>query len=197
MSVVPRRFRFPSRCRRLPCVALAALALLAACTRRADTRPLIEAGVSFEAVRELHRMKVTNAEVLELVRIKNAGAVEPTLLELLRIARSRDRALASAEAVVHLRNAGMSDAAVLELARLDQLDAWADEARVIRLAGFSDAVVLELARRRTAGQPVPSGPSLAQLKNAGYTESAILDLIRKGSTDADVSALLAPKPRRR
>ncbi len=53
----------------------------------------------------------------------------------------------------------------------------------MRLAGLSDQVILAVARRRAAGKPVLSGPSLTQLKNAGWNEAELLSLIDRGATD--------------
>ena len=163
---------------------------LPACQRRADERPLDEAGFGFSAIRELHELQVIDPEVAELVKAKQAGTSDAACVELIRIARSRNRPFASGDAIASLRRAGMGEQSALELARLDQLGLWVGEVQAMRLAGASDAVILALARRHAAGQPTLSGPSIARLRNAGVTEVTLLDLINRGATDAEAEKYL-------
>jgi hypothetical protein len=72
---------------------------------------------------------------------------------------------------------------------------WAGEAQAIRLAGLSDRTLLAVARRRAAGQPVLSGPLLARLKNAEFSEAEIVDLIERGTTDEQAQMILAARQR--
>jgi hypothetical protein len=174
-------------------LGLALLALfLPGCQRlhRTDTRPLDQAGMWFHSIEELRALGITDAEVAELAKVRQAGLSDAGCIELVRIARGRKQPFASGDAIADLRRVGTSESTVLELARLDQLGLWVGEAQATRLAGLSDQVVLAVARRRAAGQPVPSGSSLAQLKDAGMSESGLLDLIARGTTDQEAREMI-------
>lgn len=170
-----------------------ALLLVPACKRaqRTDTRPLDQAGMWFNSVEELRQMEITGAEVAELAKARQSGLSDAGCLELMRMARGRKQPFASGDAIVNLRRVDVSEATILELARLDQLGLWVGEAQAMRLAGFSDHVLLAIARRRAAGQTVLSGPSLMQLKNAGLSEADVLGLIARGTTDEQAAQMVA------
>lgn len=193
----PNFFRPRRRALAVCVAAVVVLGALGGCERfrRADTRPLDEAGMWYRSIEELHGLDVTDAEVAELVKARQAGVSDAACVELVRIARGRKQPLASGDAVASLRRVGVSEATVLELARLDQLSLWAGEAQAMRLAGLSDLLLLAVARRRAAGQPVMSGVSLAQLKNAGFTEAQMLDAVGRGLTDQEIQAVLAARER--
>ncbi len=196
MSYLFLRSRFPSASSLAIWVALAVV-LLAGCQRfhRTDTRPLEEAGISYRVTQQLRALGVTDAEVAELVKAKQAGASEQTCEELVRIAREKKLPFTAGDAVAGLRRVGMSDETILQLARLDQLGLWAGEAQAMRLAGISDAIILELARHRAQGHPTLSGASLAAWKNAGMSEVTLLELVRRGVTDDQVEAIVALRRR--
>jgi hypothetical protein len=90
---------------------------------------------------------------------------------------------------------GVSEPAVLELAKIDQLGIGYGELQAMRLAGLSDAIVLEVARRHAEGKPVLSGASLATLKNAGLRESTLLELTRRGVPDSQAASIIAMRRR--
>lgn len=187
-----------ARCRvvLVVCLALAMLAV-PGCKRlrSTDTRPLDKAGMWFRSIDELRGLGITDAEVAELAKAREAGISDAGCIELVRTARERKQPFASGDAIVNLRRVGVSESTILELARLDQLGLWVGEAQAIRLAGLSDMALLAVARRRAAGQPVLSGPSIARLKNAELSEAKILDLIARGTTDAQAEAMLAARQR--
>lgn len=180
----------------LVCLAVAVLAA-PGCKRlrSTDTRPLDKAGMWFRSIDELRGLGITDAEVAGLAKAREAGISDAGCIELMRTARGRKQPFASGDAIADLRRVGVSEPTILELARLDQLGLWVGEAQAIRLVGLSDTVLLAVARRRAAGQPVLSGPSIARLKNAELSESQILDLIARGTTDAQADALLAARQR--
>ncbi len=178
----------------VPAAALLLVCVLApACKRQADTKPLDEAGMGYTHLQELQDLDLTDLEALELAKARNAGISEFNCVELVRIARSRKQPFAAGDAITTMRRAGISENVVMELAHLNQLTLWAGEAAAIRYAGFSDTAVLEVNRRRAQKRPVLSGPSLARLKNAGYSEEQILSLVRSGSTDDQVDNIIATR----
>jgi hypothetical protein len=163
---------------------------------RTDTTPLDGVGLSYSSIQDLRGLNLTDAEVAELVKAKHAGISDPGCVELVRIARSRNRPFADGDAISSLREVGMSEDNVLELARLNQLGLQAGEEQAMRLAGLSDAVVLALAHRRAEGKPALSGAALAELKNTGMSEPAILTLLDRGISDEQVNAIIVQKQRR-
>lgn len=180
------------------CLALSLIALLVPGCKRlrhTDTRPLDQAGMWFGSIEELRKLDVTDAEVVELVKTRQAGVSDAACIELVRIARGHKQPFSSGDAVAGLRSVGVSEPTVLELARLDQLGLWAGEAQAMRLAGLSDQVLLAVARRRAAGQPAPSGSELVKLKDSGMGEAEILDLVNRGITDPQIEAWLEARRR--
>ena len=180
-------------------LVLAALAAVAGvgCKRLypADTAPLDKAGMWFRSIEELRGLAISDAEVAELVKAREAGLSDAGCIELVRLARGHQQPFASGNTVANLRRVDVSEATILELARLDQLGVWAGEAQAIRLTGLSDRTLLAVASRRAAGQPVLSGPLLARLKNAELSEAEILDLIDRGTTDEQAQMILAARQR--
>ena len=63
----------------------------------------------------------------------------------------------------------------------------------MRLAGLSDKVILAVAQRRSKGLAVLSGGNLAELKNAGASETVILDFIHKGLSDERATEYVAQR----
>jgi hypothetical protein len=163
---------------------------------KTDTTPLDGVGLSYSSIEDLRALNVTNAEVAELVKAKHVGISDDGCVKLVRIARSRNRPFAEGDAIVGLRQAGMSEDSILELAQLNQLGLQAGEEQAMRLAGLSDSIILALARRRSEGKPALSGAALGELKNAGMSESAMLTLLDRGITDDNVNAIIKQKQRR-
>ncbi len=173
-------------------------AAVGGCNRlhRTDTTPLDGVGLSYSSIQDLRRLNITDAEVAELVKTKRAGISDGGCVELVRIARGRNGHFADGDAILSLRQVEMSEGSVLELARLNQLGLQAGEEQALRLAGLSDSAVLALARRRAEGKPALSGAALAELKNAGMSESTMLTLLDRGITDEQVNAIIVEKQRR-
>jgi len=179
-------------------LALSIAVLCAASCRklhRTDLNPLDNVGMSYSSDQELRGLDVTDAEVVELAKAKRAGLSDSGCVELVRIARAQKHGLPEGDAIAGLRQAGMAESTILELARLSQLGLEAGEEQAMRLAGLSDRIILEVARRRAAGKPALAGASLADLKNAGVSEATMLTLLERGVTDDQVSAITAFKNR--
>ncbi|MHB8753482.1 MAG: hypothetical protein ACYC92_00765 [Candidatus Acidiferrales bacterium] len=176
---------------------LAATLLLAGCHRvmPTNTVPLDSTGMNFSAIQTLKSLDVTNAEVAQLVTAKQGGLSDNGCVALVRLARSRKEQFHTGEDVAQLFQAGVSEPTIIELAQLNQIGLWTGEAQAMRLAGISDRIILEEARRRAAGQPVLSGASLANFKNAGMSESALLALVRRGVPDSDARKIIALRRR--
>lgn len=160
-----------------------------------DTRPLDQAGMWYRSIEELRQLKITDAEVAELVKARDAGTSDQACIQLVQTARSHNQPFSDGDAVANLRRAGIAEATVVELARLNQLGLWSGEALLIRLTGFSDSLILDVARRRAAGQPVPSSASFGQLKNAGMSEADVKALVDRGATEEEVQQMIAAHQR--
>jgi hypothetical protein len=161
--------------------------------QKTNTESLDQAGMWSSNVAELQTLNVSNAEIGELSKAREAGLSDPSCVALIKLARSRQKPFADGQSIADLLSAGSSEQTVLELARLNQLGLWAGEARVLRLAGLSDKVILAVAQRRAQGSAVLSGGKLGELENAGASEAKILDFIQKGTTDQQASEYIAQR----
>jgi len=146
-----------------------------------------------DSVPELKSLNISNAEVAELTKAHQAGLTDPASVVLIQLARQRKTPFADGQSIADLLNVGSSQDTVLELARLDQLGAWAGEARAIRLAGLSDKVILAVAERRSRGQTVLSGEMLGELKNTGASDATILAMVERGDSDETAAKYVAQR----
>ena len=187
-------FRSPQR---LIFRTLLAVVVFAGCNRikPVDLRPLDQAGMWHQSIEDLRKLDPSDAEVAQLVLARRASMSDVGCLELMRIARSRQRPLDSGEAVASLLHVRISESGVLELARLDQLGLWVGEAQAMRLAGLSEEIVMTVARRRASGLSSLSGAALAQLKNVGVDEPEMLALLNRSASDDDARKIVAARHR--
>lgn len=160
-----------------------------------DTQPLDTIGMSFDSLQDLKTLDVADAEVPELLKAKQAGITDSTCVELVRIAHEKKQQFQAGEAVASLRQVGMAEDAILEIARLDQLGLGVGELQAMHLAGMSDALIVEVARRHAEGKPTLSGAALAELKNAGVSEATLKELVRWGVADDQKDAIVALRRR--
>ncbi len=195
MALVPRRI-FCSSSVLFGVMVLTVLSL-AACNRAhpPDTSALDQAGMWATSIAALQQLNVSNAEIAELTKARQAGLSDSSCVDLIRLARSSQKPFANGRPVADLLSSGVSEQTVLELARLDQLGAWAGQAQALRLVGLSDKIIITIAQRRASGLPVLSGATLGELKNVGVSDSGILDLIRKGITDKQAADFIAQRHR--
>jgi hypothetical protein len=192
----PLHLSVSAKPRLLRALLLVVLLPLASCKhaeQQANTQALDEAGMWSNSVSELRTMNVSNAEIGELTKARQGGLSDPSCVELIRLARSRQQPFSGGQPIADLLAAGSSEQTVLELARLDQLGLWAGQAQALRLAGLSDKVILAVAQRRSQGLPVLSGEKLGELKNSGASEAVILDFVQKGISDDMASRYIAQR----
>ena len=177
-------------------LSLILLLLLAACKhaeQQSNTQALDEAGMWSNSVSELRTLNVSNAEIGELTKAREGGLSDPSCVELIRLARSRQQPFTGGQPIADMLAAGSSEQTVLELARMNQLGLWAGQAQALRLAGLSDKVILAVAQRSSRGLPVLSGVMLGKLKNSGASDAAILDFVQKGITEQRASEYIAQR----
>ena len=177
----------------LPIAAL----LVGACSkmRYVDMQPLEQAGMRYETTKQLRELNVTEEEVAELLLVMQARLSDAACVELVKRARSRQQAFTDGEEISSLLGAGLKEAVVMELVRLNQLGLWTEEYKLMHQALLSDTLILTLARRRAEGKPTVSGGALARLKNAGISEAALVELARRGISDADADTIFAQRRR--
>jgi len=179
------------------CFALGAVLSTTACRQfqYVSMRPLDEIGFRYSTIQQLEKLDMTSAEVAELVKAAKGGVKEETCILLIHVARARQARFAEGEQAAALHAAGLADPAIVELAQLRQLASWSGEAGAIRLTGTSDRVIVAVARRRAAGEPAPTGPLLARMKDAGVAEPTVLELVERGISDSDAASVAAVKKR--
>ena len=163
--------------------------------QKPDTSQADQMVMWLDSVPQLKTLNVSNAEVAELNKAHEVGLTDPSSVVLIQLARDRKQPFADGQSVADLLNAGSSEETVLELARINQLGAWAGEARAMRLVGLSDKIILAVAHRRSQGLTVLTGARLGELKNTGVSDATILDMVQKGTSDAAVTAFIAQRER--
>src|SRR5215471_8008477 len=87
-----------------------------------DYRPLDKAGMWSSSMQDLKKLNVSDAEVAQLVSLKNAGVSDEMCVSLVQAAHDHLHPFASAPSAASLNRAGFSDDQILEIARNDQLD---------------------------------------------------------------------------
>jgi len=175
-------------------VCVCALATLAAggCkrTQPAEEAPIDQATTPFSNSDQLRPLNPTQYEVLQLTAVKQAGLSDAACLELIQLARKTGQPFSDGDSIAELLGAGESSDMVLTLARMGQLGVWSGQVLAMHLANIPDAIILDVARRRAAGESSLSGDMLAQLRDAGYTQTQITELLDKGTTDAQAQQIL-------
>ena len=149
-----------------------------------DYRPLDQAGMWSSNVEELKTLNTSDAEVAQLVRLKQGGLSDDSCVALITNAHRHQHLFASADSAVNLARAGYTEPVILEIAKIDQLDIISGDAVMLRLIGLSDGVVDTILQRRLQGLPTLGSAEIGRLKNTGLTERQILERVNQGMTDA-------------
>jgi hypothetical protein len=149
-----------------------------------DYRPLDQAGMFSSNVEQLKSLNASDAEVAQLVKLKQGGISDDTCVTLVSGAHQHKHLFTSADSAVNLSRAGYSESVILEVAETDQLDMISGDAVMLRLVGLSDSNVDMILHRRMRGQPTMSAAEIGRLKNTGLTERQIIERINQGMTDA-------------
>jgi hypothetical protein len=148
-----------------------------------DYRPLVAAGMSSTSIEQLKKLDTSDPETLQLVSAKRAGITDYTCVTLVSNAHQHQHLFASADAVNSLAGAGFGEPQILQIARVDKLDALSGDAVTLRLIGLSDSTVQTVLQRRLQDQPTLSSAEIARLKNTGLTETNIRQRIDRGMDD--------------
>ena len=172
--------------------ALAAAALVGGCRRAqpAEDAPIDQATIPFSNSDQLRPLKPTQYEVLQLAAVKQAGLSDAACLELIQLARKTGYPFSDGDSISELLGSGESPDMVMTLARTGQLGVWSGQVLAMHLARIPDAMILDASRRRAAGETSLSGDMLAELLDAGYTQSQVTELMDRGTTDAQAQQIL-------
>jgi hypothetical protein len=173
------------------CVVLA----LAGCQKKpkTDYTPLDQSGMWSSSLEEVKKYKVTDSEIVQLTKLKQAGASDDLCLALLKAARDHHHEFTSAEGTADLSRAGYSDAEIIEIAQADQIDILSGEAVTLKLIGLSNPTVQVIMRRRLKGLPTLTSEQIGRLKNTGMSEKQILDVVNKGYSNQQAEAFIAQR----
>ena len=139
---------------------------------------------------EVKKLNVTEAEIIQLTKLKQASATDDLCLELLKAARAHHHEFSSADSAIRLSSAGYSDQQILEMANSDQIDILGGEAITLKLIGLSSPTVQEILHRRMQGLPTLSSAQVGRLKNTAMSERQILELMSKGFSDQQIETLI-------
>jgi hypothetical protein len=174
-------------------------ALLAGCKSHplTDYRPLDHAGMWSSSMQDLKKLNVNDAEVAQLVSLKNAGVSDDMCISLVQAARAHQHPFASAASAASLNRAGFSEEQILVIARNDQLDSLSGDAVMLRLIGLADPTVQLILQRRMKGLTTMSSAEIGRLKNTGLSEREIVARIQSGMTDAQADAEAAAREKAR
>jgi hypothetical protein len=149
-----------------------------------DYRPLVQAGVFSGSIEQLKTLNTSDAEVAQVVKLKQGGVTDDTCVALVSAAHAHQHPFNSADSVISLHGARYADADVLDFARANQLDSISGDAVMLRLIGLSDGAVQSILQRHLNGLPTMGTAEIGRLKNTGLTEKQILQRINDGMTDA-------------
>jgi len=158
-----------------------------------DYRPLDRAGMWSSNIEQLKALNASDAEVAQVIKLKQAGVGDDTCVALLSAAHANQHPFTSADSAASLAHASFTDLEILEIARADKLDTISTEAVMLRLIGLSDRTVQTLLHRRMQGQPTLSSAEIGGLKNVGLTEKQILERINRGMTDKQAEKEIAAR----
>ena len=150
-----------------------------------DYRPLDQAGMWSSNVEQLKALNVSDTEITQLTKLKQAGVSDDACVTVISDAHNHKHPFASADSAVNLMRAGYGEQIILEMTKTDQLDNLSVDAVMLRLVGLSDSGVDVILHRRLRGQRTMSSAEIGRLKNTGLTEKQIMERIEKGMTDAE------------
>ena len=149
------------------------LFLVAGCQQRhllADYRPLVKAGVFSGTIEQLKTLNVSEAEMAQFLKLKNANVSDDMCIALISAAHDHQHPFNSADSVLNLQGARYPDSDILAFAHANQLDTIAPEAVMLHLIGLSNATVQTILDRHMKGLPTMGTAEIGRLKNIGLTE---------------------------
>lgn len=176
--------------------ALGVCALLAGgCDRHSKPEPptLESTGIFATSLAQLKTYNLKDAEIEQLIRLKQAGATDQLCVDLVKAAHDHHHDFSSAESAINLSRADYSDAQILEMAQSDRIDILSGEAVTLKLIGFAPATVQDIIHRRVEGLPTLTSEQIGRLKNTGMSDRQILELVDQGLTDEQAEAFITKR----
>lgn len=169
--------------------------LFTGCEKKAEVnyKALDQSGMFSSNVEELKQLKVSDPEILQIAKLKQAGASDAFCLNLLKAARAHHHDFTSGESAIHLSSAGYSDAQILEMAESDQIDILSGDAITLKLIGLSNSTVQDVMHRRMQGLPTLTSAQISRLKNTGMSEKQILEIIDRGMSDQQAETFITQR----
>ncbi len=165
--------------------ACAGIICIAGCEKKPQTDYSPLSSMYSSSLEELKKLKITDLEIVQLGRLKQAGASDELCLSLYKIAHAHGHDFTSGDSAVQLSQAGYSDAQIQEMAESDQIDVLSGDAITLKLIGLTNSTVQEVIHRRVEGLPTMTSEQIGRLKNTGMSEKQILALVDSGLTGDD------------
>jgi len=169
--------------------------LLSGCQKhpQTDYTPLDQSGMWASNLDQLKKLKVTDKEISQLTKLKQAGASDDLCLALLKAAHDHQHEFNSADSAIELSRAGYSDPQILAMAQSDQIDILSGEAVTLKLIGLSNPTVQAIMERRLRGLPTLTSAQIGRLKNTGLSEKQIVELVSEGLSPEQAEAQIAKR----
>ena len=178
------------------CVMLSLFALVGCdAFRLLDTDALDHAGVSYDAIKELKALHISQAEINEIAKVRRSGLSDSECVTLLRTSHLRNQPFTDGDAIAGLYQSGVSESTVMALVNLDQVGMGSGELQAIHLAGLPDEVILAIARDRANGKSTLSGAELGTMKNLRIENSTLVQLVQRGTPESDGPRIISDRRR--
>jgi len=177
-------------------IFLCALLLVAAgCKQKpkTDYASLDQSGMWSSSLEEVKKFNVTDPEIVQLTKLKQAGASDDLCIALLKAARDHHHEFTSADGTMDLSRAGYSDAEIVEIAQADQVEILSGEAVTLKLIGLSNPTVQAIMHRRLKGLPTLTSEQIGRLKNTGMSEKQILEVVNRGYSNQQAETFIAQR----
>jgi len=166
---------------------------LSGCQRhpQTDYTPLDRSGMWASNLDQLKKLKVSDKEVSQLTKLKQAGASDDLCLALLKAAHDHQHEFSSADPAIELSRAGYADEQILAMSQSDQMDILSGEAVTLKLIGLSNPTLQAIMERRIQGLPTLTSAQIGRLKNTGLSEKQIVELINEGLSPEQAEAQIS------
>src|SRR5215469_1749270 len=168
---------------------------LSGCQRhpQTDYTPLDQSGMWASNLDQLKKLQVSDKEVSQLTKLKQAGASDDLCLALLKTAHEHQHEFSSADPAIELSRAGYSDEQILAMAQSGQIDILSGEAVTLKLIGLSNSTLQAILHRRIRGLPTLTSEQIGRLKNTAMSEQQILEVVNQGLSDQATDALISKR----
>lgn len=163
--------------------------------RLLDTVPLDRAGMSYDAIKELKSLHISQSEINEIAKVRSAGLSDSDCVTLLRVSHLRNQPFTEGAEIAGLYQSGLAEGTVMGLVNLDQAGMGSGELQAMHLAGLPDELILGIARDRANGKSTLSGAALGTMKNLHMENSTLLQLVQRGTPESDGVRIIADRRR--